>query len=450
MSISRPARCLWSATKPSIARPSFIVSRPRTFHQSHRCRNRKPKVPSIKASDLIPSNNENVTVNGVPLAEAAARWRPYTQAEKDAMKYHYTPSQIAAIEAAESAVDPVDLATQGMLRDDPWSMNYWDDLKEIDPLVDKQPKAVVTDVPETPDILKQEGLYDPIPEWDMETTKAFADSFIEHEIKTRRAKGSDTRSFEELLHDVRESVLPQNVKDHLCGYAALIGTDEELVARRRLVTILSMVGKAPRDKTSRALDGRLLDALTTGDVEVVKNELLQLDRPRSELIMGGALSLAGSDNIDWLDPKYSALAPAIPKFDDPKVRWENEEEEDGQNSRTALLTGFTKRDMKKLKWAKLVQKQVTNQTRMGKINSCYTLVIVGNGDGLLGIGEGKSAEVLDSQEQARINAVRNMKPILRYENRTIYGEVHSKVGATEVKLMARPPGKLIFSRSTGK
>jgi len=440
MSVSRPARCLWSAARPSIPRPSPIHSRLHAFHQSHGRQNRKPKVPSVKASDLTTRNNEQISVDRVPLADAAARWRPYTQAEKDAMKHHYTPSQIAAIEAAESAVDPKDLAGQGMLRDDPWSMHYWDDLREIDPLVDKQPKAVVTDAPEMPDILKQKELYDSIPDWDMETTKAMADSFIEREVKMRAAKGSDTRSFEELLQGVRDSVLPQNVKDHLCGYAALIGTDEELIARKRLVTVLRLVGKGPRDKTSRAPDLRLLDALTAGNVDAVRNELLQLDVSGSELIMGGAISLAGSDNWHWLDPRYSALAPAIPKFDDPRIRWEADEEEDGPNSRTALLTGLTKKEQRKLKSATLVQKRVVNQTRMGKISSWYTLVITGNGNGLLGIGEGKSAEVLDSVDQARINAVRNMKPILRYENRTIYGEVYSKVGATEVKLMARPPG----------
>ena len=33
-----------------------------------------------------------------------------------------------------------------------------------------------------------------------------------------------------------------------------------------------------------------------------------------------------------------------------------------------------------------------------------------------------------------------MRPIRRYENRTIYGEVQGKVGAVAVTLSARPPG----------
>jgi len=39
-----------------------------------------------------------------------------------------------------------------------------------------------------------------------------------------------------------------------------------------------------------------------------------------------------------------------------------------------------------------------------------------------------------------MNAIRNMKPIHRYEDRTVYGEVHGKVGAVEIELSARPPG----------
>lgn len=33
-----------------------------------------------------------------------------------------------------------------------------------------------------------------------------------------------------------------------------------------------------------------------------------------------------------------------------------------------------------------------------------------------------------------------MQPILRYEDRTIFGDVEGKVGAVELKLMTRPPG----------
>ena len=88
----------------------------------------------------------------------------------------------------------------------------------------------------------------------------------------------------------------------------------------------------------------------------------------------------------------------------------------------------------------LVVHRVSNQTKMGKIHSMYFLTIAGNGDGLLGVGEGKSVEPAEGRKQSVLSAIRNMKPIPRYENRTIFGDLEQKVGATKVQLFARPPG----------
>ncbi|EME78667.1 uncharacterized protein MYCFIDRAFT_31699 [Pseudocercospora fijiensis CIRAD86] len=103
-------------------------------------------------------------------------------------------------------------------------------------------------------------------------------------------------------------------------------------------------------------------------------------------------------------------------------------------------TGMTKEEIRRIRVKNLVSHRVVNQTRMGKIQSLYFLTIAGNMDGMLGIGEGKAAEDEDGRRQAMYSAIRNMKPIPRYEERTIYGEVEGKVGASIVKLSARPPG----------
>jgi hypothetical protein len=42
-----------------------------------------------------------------------------------------------------------------------------------------------------------------------------------------------------------------------------------------------------------------------------------------------------------------------------------------------------------------------------------------------------------------MSAIRNMKAIPRYENRTIYGDLEKKVAATRVLLYSRPPGKFL-------
>lgn len=145
----------------------------------------------------------------------------------------------------------------------------------------------------------------------------------------------------------------------------------------------------------------------------------------------------------------SALAPDIPKLTDPSLgRKTTDEDSGGDNDpyvqRLIKQTGFSANQIKKFKVKNLVCHRVVNQTRMGKISSQYFLTVAGNGNGLLGIGEGKAAEPEDAKRQAHMAAIRNMQPITRYENRTIYGEVEGKVGAVELKLSARPPGTFPF------
>lgn len=123
----------------------------------------------------------------------------------------------------------------------------------------------------------------------------------------------------------------------------------------------------------------------------------------------------------------------------PGVQYSNEEE-DPHMTRLCQQTGMTKEQIRRIRVKNLVSHRVVNQTRMGKIQSLYYLTIAGNQDGMLGIGEGKAAEDEDGRRQAMMNAIRNMKPIARYEERTIYGEVEAKVGASVVQLSARSPG----------
>ena len=146
-----------------------------------------------------------------------------------------------------------------------------------------------------------------------------------------------------------------------------------------------------------------------------------------------------------LNPR-SYLAPAIPKFKDPSVRYPKTDlDKDGEAidpaiQRLIIQSGFTKSQISRFRVKTLVQRRVVNQTRMGKMSSIYYLTVAGNGRGLLGIGEGKAAEPENALRQATSNAIKNMQPIPRYEERTIYGDVKGKVGATELVLMTRPPG----------
>lgn len=123
-------------------------------------------------------------------------------------------------------------------------------------------------------------------------------------------------------------------------------------------------------------------------------------------------------------------------------------EEDKPESLTPELqtlvkaTGYTPDQIKGLRVKSLVSHFVVNQTRLGKIRKMYILSVAGNGNGLLGIGEGKSEDGSSARVQSQYQAIRNMQPILRYENRTIFGDVKGKCGAVELQLMHRPPGMI--------
>lgn len=106
----------------------------------------------------------------------------------------------------------------------------------------------------------------------------------------------------------------------------------------------------------------------------------------------------------------------------------------------AKATGLSAREIKALIQRPLVIRRVVNQTRKGKQASMYTLAVVGNGQGMVGVGEGKHAEQATATRKAVTQAVKNMEYIPRYQNRTIYGEFDYKFHAVQLKLRSRPAG----------
>ncbi|SCV03041.1 LAMI_0H05006g1_1 [Lachancea mirantina] len=97
--------------------------------------------------------------------------------------------------------------------------------------------------------------------------------------------------------------------------------------------------------------------------------------------------------------------------------------------------------MKNLVMRPLVLKRVSNQTGKGKIPSFYSLVVVGDKNGMVGLGEGKSREEMSKAVfKAHWDAVRNLKEIPRYENRTIYGDIDYRYHGVKLFLRAAKPG----------
>jgi small subunit ribosomal protein S5 len=144
----------------------------------------------------------------------------------------------------------------------------------------------------------------------------------------------------------------------------------------------------------------------------------------------------------------SDMAPALPRkvpgvegmYKNPVDPEDEGMDEEGVYQDLKLRTGMTVQELLGLNVKILARRFVSNQTRLGKVQSLSVTAICGNGNGWLGIGQGKAVEPSHAQTQAVLKAMENMKPILRYEDRTTFGNLKCKISGTVVELYSRPPG----------
>ena len=131
---------------------------------------------------------------------------------------------------------------------------------------------------------------------------------------------------------------------------------------------------------------------------------------------------------------------ALPLFatDDPEAVT-TEPEEDDDISTLAVLP-LSNKELANLYKFPIIARRITQQTGKGKIHRQYCMMIVGNGDGLVGLGEGKDEDLPRATDKAFAQAVRNMDYVERFEKRTIWTEMETKLGATRVILRPRPVG----------
>ena len=147
-----------------------------------------------------------------------------------------------------------------------------------------------------------------------------------------------------------------------------------------------------------------------------------------------------------LEPDLSPDAPQInpaPPF--PNLSGEQEREKDGaQGEEKEDNGGAPSSDLSftrsKLITRTLAFKHVSNQTANGKIQSTYVLSVAGDGEGLVGMGEGKHVDGTLARQKSVAAAIKNMMPIVRYERRTIYGDVSTRFHGVQLDMRARPPG----------
>lgn len=105
------------------------------------------------------------------------------------------------------------------------------------------------------------------------------------------------------------------------------------------------------------------------------------------------------------------------------------------------LTGLDQNYISRLYVRPVVMKRVSCQTSKGKIPNFYALTVVGDKNGMVGLGEGKSRDGMRTALiKAHWNAVKNLAPVQRYEERTILGNIEHKFHAVRLFMKSAPAG----------
>ena len=90
-------------------------------------------------------------------------------------------------------------------------------------------------------------------------------------------------------------------------------------------------------------------------------------------------------------------------------------------------------------------RRVTKVTKGGHTLHFSACVAVGDGKGRIGIGSGKSSEVVEAIKKARMQAVKNVKKIDIVDGRTISHDIIGEAGAAKVLLKPAKAGTGIIA-----
>lgn len=136
-------------------------------------------------------------------------------------------------------------------------------------------------------------------------------------------------------------------------------------------------------------------------------------------------------------PEYSQPTPAAELID-------NLPGEDDSIAHLSSVTDLTPGEIRGLYRFPLVVKRVVTMKSKGKMPSMYSLVVVGNGKGLVGVGEGKDETANKAVSKAFNQAVRSMDYVERYDERTVWGTMENNFGSCKIQMRSRPPGSLLL------
>jgi small subunit ribosomal protein S5 len=460
MSVARPARCLlprrFAAASIKPARSLCCAC----FHSSARLETRRrPRFKSIRAEELGLTTPEKVE------KFTQENFQPYTAEEIEVLKKYYTPEQMEALEAGEAAIDPKDLTIQARLRRDPYKLLYLDDFSRIIPTIDKRPKKPSKTDPRTRFMSEEQMLLD-LTHGPVIKPESVLESVTDREFKRLPLKQQQSIA-ERIMNEVFAKEKREAKMTTLSSRLAQM-SDAELAAipdektqelidefekEANMVPEIEMPDISPRRIWEKIEDRVFQEFPHERKDHIVKQILQDMTEKRrrianlkpedeQEMWEGGRMTTDGMNQNTALAPGLGTDIPGVSgMFKSPIDPADMGLDDEGIYQDLKRRTGLTVKEILGLTVKVLVSRQVSNQTRLGKIRSSWVLAIAGNRDGRLGIGQAKSVENGTAVQKAKLLAIRNMQPIPRYEERTIYGSVEAKFGSTIVKLDARPPGQ---------
>ena len=90
-------------------------------------------------------------------------------------------------------------------------------------------------------------------------------------------------------------------------------------------------------------------------------------------------------------------------------------------------------------------KRVTKTVKGGRTMRFSALVVVGDGNGHVGVGIGKAIEIPDAIRKGKEDAIKNIVYVERNENNSIYHEIYGKYGSASVLLKPAAEGTGIIA-----
>ncbi|KAG2213268.1 hypothetical protein INT46_002489 [Mucor plumbeus] len=155
----------------------------------------------------------------------------------------------------------------------------------------------------------------------------------------------------------------------------------------------------------------------------------------------GALNKDNVPQLNKLDSILDFPTEKSDSLDQPKLFSSHRPSEVVLNAITDIIDSpLSASEQSSLMKKALVIKRVVNMNGKGKQPSMYALVVVGNGNGLAGYGEGKDEEASRAVRKATNRAIKNMRYFERYDDRTLAMDLTHKFHATTLELRSRPPG----------